>query len=195
MSLFCAGFLGITAHIKFIHKNNKWHPILNNIWNYNIVKQRQIANIKNYYHWIQNCAINPHFGFHHHYMAPILCSIRNPISKDLDSDLIAALSLQFNQNRDSINVLQSGTKISIIDLNISHNIIELKKINIREPKLILNIIFVLMDILAAYYAPNIPQFIFLPLGAWPPYVALELQFFKGRPFDDNKTEYFIKKCR
>jgi GNAT superfamily N-acetyltransferase len=198
-----SGFLTIVADIKFI-KKNKWHPILNNIWNYAIVKNRQNINIlEDYYKWIQNCAIAPHFGFHHHYMAPILCSIRNPISKDLDANLIAELSLQFNQNRDSVDILQSGKKIGNIHLNIVYNIIELKKIDIKEPKLILNIIFVLMDILAAYYAPNTPQFIFLPLDTkvldmhqhWQNYVAFELQFFKGRPFDDNKTEYFIKKCR
>jgi len=91
-------------------------------------------------------------------------------------------------------------------------------------KLYVNIIFVLMDILAAYYAPNIPQLIisvndhehikyeyikyeYIKYE----YIAYELQFFKthwhsGRPSekthlnnnhpsDNHNKEYFIKKCR
>jgi hypothetical protein len=52
-----------------------------------------------------------------------------------------------------------------------------------------------MDILAAYYAPNIPQFIFNTNILEYKHVAFELQFFKGFPFENNKKEYFIKKCR
>jgi hypothetical protein len=51
----------------------------------------------------------------------------------------------------------------------------------------------LLDILGAYYAPNNPQFITKSENY--SFIAFELQFFKGMPFDGDKREYFIRKCR
>ena len=193
-----SGFLNIFIEIKFTKNSaNDYIPILHNIWNYATAPTSMAMT---YYHWVQNCVINPHFGFHHHHITPVLCSVKNPISKDIDSNIIGDLSLEFNQNRDIVQVFYSKKKIGIIHLNITYNIIELKKIEISSTNLkidtfYVNIIFMLMDILAAYYAPNIPQLILSADHDTFAHAAYELQFFKGHPFENNKKEYFMRKCR
>ena len=64
-----------------------------------------------------------------------MCSIRNPISTEIDSNIIKNLLLEFNQIRDTVNVFyyfeQTYAKIGTINLNIenvNYNIIELKNI-------------------------------------------------------------------
>jgi len=224
-----AGFLIIVVDIKFIQKNSQYHPKLYNIWNYSVVTPRAITDITHYYNWIKDCVINPHFGFHisdlkrhdsdlkrhtsdlkRHNNNAIFCSIQDPISKELDSDIIIKLLLQFNQTRDSIDVLYSVdnkvSKIGIITLNLSHiidNLIILDNIklnlgnleNLNLDKMYLNVVFVLLDILGAYYAPNNPQFIMKCENY--SFIAFELQFFKGVPLLElnDKKEYFMRKCR
>ena len=193
-----SGFLNICLEIKFTQKNSNFIPILHNIWNYATAPTSMAMT---YYHWVQNCVINPHFGFHHHHITPVLCSVRNPISKDIDSNIIGDLSLEFNQNRDIVQVFYSEKKIGAIHLNIANiGVIELKKIeisstNFKITTFYVNIIFILMDILAAYYAPNIPQLILSADHDTFAHAAYELQFFKGHPFENNKKEYFMRKCR
>jgi len=130
--------------------------------------------------------------------------------------------LKFNQTRDIVEILFSGKKIGIITLHVIHNVIELKNIDKIENKLCVNVIFILMDILGAYYSPNIPQLI-MSVNKLHEYIAFELQFYKthlhsDRPSDKTNThwhsdrpsdkththlhsnilekkEYFIKKCR
>ena len=193
-----SGFLNIFIEIKFTKNGaNDYIPILHNIWNY----ATSISLTEEYYHWVQNCVINPHFGFHHQHIMPVLCSVKNPISKDIDSNIIGNLSLEFNQNRDIVQVFYSKKKIGIIHLNIANiGVIELKKIEISSTNLkiatfYVNIIFMLMDILAAYYAPNTPQLILSADHDTFAHAAYELQFFKGHPFENNKKEYFMRKCR
>jgi hypothetical protein len=105
------------------------------------------------------------------------------------------LSLQFNQTRDNINVLYSGKKIGILILKIMNNIIIVDQIKIDKiDKIELHIIFILMDILAAYYAPTNLQCALHCDDKILEYIAYELQFVKSHPFDDKK-EYFVKNCR
>ena len=214
-----AGFLPIVVDIKFVQKNSQYEPKLYNIWNYSVVTPNAITNISHYYNWIKDCVINPHFGFHpsgaKHTSDAIFCSIQDPISKELDSDIIMKLLLQFNQTRDSVEVLYSVdnklSKIGIITLNLSHiidNLIMLDHIKLETnleskldgnlDKMSLNIVFVLLDILGAYYAPNNPQFImrYENMENYS-FIAFELQFFKGAPLleSGDKKEYFMRKCR
>jgi hypothetical protein len=214
-----AGFLNIFADIKFIIKNGKYQPILYNIWNYDIVLQNQIKNIENYYHWIQNSVINPHFGFYcNDIKKPILCHVKNPISPNISSKIICELLLQFNKERDHIDILYSVdnnklSKIGSITLNLTNivmNIIELKSINLDKIENLssclyamgLNVIFVLLDILGAYYAPNNPQFILnsdlysMSKKKELEFIAFELKFSKGTSNSLISTkDYYIRKCR
>ena len=119
------------------------------------------------------------------------------------------LNLQFNKHRNKIDIYLISTKIGHINLNIDNiDVIILSHIELltsyRKKNIAVNVLFVLMEILAAYYAPlNIS----LKMAFVKPmfHIAHTLQFHKShwhsdRPMHDKvhsikEEEYFIRLCR
>jgi hypothetical protein len=194
-----SGFLPITIDINFIKKSEKYIPNLYQVWNNSPIEQNEFMDetfIKKYYQWITHCVIYPHFGYPHTKMSPMLCKYTNSIvdTNSIDPTIISLLSLQFNHDRNIVSVFYMGENIEIINLNLSHiadYIIELHIKNIKmEENILFHAIFMLMDILSAYYAPYIPQLIILNLKKIHN-IVYKLKFYKSNLF----KEYFIRKCR
>ena len=192
-----SGFLPITIDINFIKKEDKYLLNLYMIWNNSPIEKNEFMDesfIKKYYHWVTQCVIYPHFGYPHNIMYPMLCKSISNI-KEIDPTIIAAMSLQFNQARTDVSVSYLEKKIETIKLNLEYiqdYMIELKIQDIKmEENLLLHTIFILMDILAAYYAPYMPQLILFN-NKKIHNIAYILQFYKSNLY---KGDFFIRKCR
>jgi hypothetical protein len=192
-----SGFLPFTIDINFIKIGSKFVPNLHNIWNNNPIEKNDIMDdhfIKKYYQWIENCVIYPHFGCHHEIIKPILCINKNKTF--IDINIIYNMSLQFNNNRDYVDVFYMNKKIETIKLTL-HELYYAIELNINdvnmEDNLLLHCLFILMDILAAYYAPHNIQLIIEDCKK-NHNIAYQLDFYKSNIFE-NKKEYFIRKCR
>ena len=164
-----AGFLECNIDIKFIKKHNvgaesKYTPILHKIFNYNGIhkKQTNIGDefVEEYYQWLNHCIILPHFGLH-----------GGTKFKKLIYGEASKIHLEFNMERTMVHVyydVQSSDNpadvcdrmqsCGIIKLDIKQSEIHIIDININLSKLKL-IIPLLMEKLAAYYAPIIVSLI------------------------------------
>ena len=196
-----AGFLECNIDIKFIKKHNvgaesKYTPILHKIFNYNGIhkKQTNISDefVEEYYQWLNHCIILPHFGLHG----------RTKFKKLIYGEA-SKIHLEFNMERTIVHVyydVQSSDNTfetdklnfplypkneqsSIIKLDIKQNEIHIIDININLSKLKL-IISLLMEKLAAYYAPIIvsliiPHNIIIKHKKEYDTIAFELEFAKN----------------
>jgi hypothetical protein len=133
---------------------------------------------------------------------PLKCIVNTELH--VDANIIPKLHLTFNKPRNKIEIhLYSNTaysKIGHIDLNIDDiDIIVLSHIELdlpyRKKNIAVNVLFVLMEILAAYYAPlNISLKIAFVKPMYT--IAHTLQFHKGHSIPETKNEeYFIRLCR
>ena len=188
-----AGFLECNIDIKFIKKHNvgaesKYTPILHKIFNYNGIhkKQTNISDefVEEYYQWLNHCIILPHFG------------LRGTKFKKLIYGEASKIQLEFNMERtivhvyydvqssdNSADVYGNGNDRDIIKLAIKQNEIHIIDININLSKLKL-IISLLMEKLAAYYAPIIvsliiPHNIIIKHKKEYDTIAFELEFAKN----------------
>jgi hypothetical protein len=126
-------------------------------------------------------------------------TIKNSILDKIDVDIISTLLLEFNHTRDHINIYFHSIKIGNIKLdlsNVENSIIKLIHIEInmenRKKGMAFHSIFVLMEIIAAYYAPTTMSLIFEPQKEMNS-IAYKLQF---QMTSLEKTKHiFIRKCR
>jgi hypothetical protein len=185
-----AGFLEYNIDIKFIKKHNvdansKYIPILHKIFNYNGIHKKQslISDefIEEYYQWLNHCIILPHFGLHGGTKFQKL--IYGEASK---------IHLEFNMERTMVHVYDNDNDNDkgIIKLDIKQNEIYIIDITANITKL--DVISILMEKLAAYYAPIIvsliiPHNIIIKHKKEFDTIAFELEFAK-------KSDYYIHKC-
>jgi len=166
---------------------------------------------KDYYHWLISHIIYPHFGLSKQIRPNALAlncentrGANYAKNKIIDESIISLLSLQtdgtkFFNIKIYMNEYNSEyINIGHINLNladISNNIIILKHIELfskyRKKTIAENVIFLLMDILAAHYAPNHLSLKFADIKQMHT-IAYKLEFHK---IQENGKEFFIKSCR
>jgi len=166
---------------------------------------------KKYYEWLCHCVIFPHFGLlkHHQYIAPIATELIHT-NKKLKAEIISELVLQFNNiasaSPNIVDIYLSNKKIGFIKFKsylesptlksptlksielpyIFMDHIELS-IQYRKKDIAINILFLFMETLAAYYAPSSISLIMLYCKQMHD-IAFELEFAKI----DN---IYMRKCR
>jgi len=164
-----SGFTIINATINFMKKNqsDKYEPQIKNLYtNISISgfddKTYQNTFSKEYYNFLIKNIINPHFGISTEMPdIPMRCIIDTELN-DISTDIISKLFLKFDKNRTKVEIYLDGAEsqssIGYINLNID-NISEIVLTHIellpqyRKKNIAVNVLFVLMEILASYYAP------------------------------------------
>jgi len=186
------GFYELSIDLKFIDylpKIHRFNIILNN-------------KIDDYYQWLSNCIILPHFGCQtidviksSNKYTPIY-GISN--CEKIKYEIIKNLFLEFNKERTYIKIYYKTDNdnyniIGHIKLNIkmANNIIMMDHIEIdkhhRKKNISIHVIYLLMNLLGAYYAPAQIQLSFLYIKQMHT-IAFELDFLK-------QNNYYIRKCR
>jgi len=193
-----SGFLECIIDFKFIKTNEKYQPVIHRVFNYNSRSNFYIDD--EYLIWLQNCVILPHFGLSsykitipsysgallkHIYSAKIQYSIIEKIHLELNIPKIDTTKI--DTTKIEVKVNYNSDAYAEIKLHIKQNEIYIispphfeNKTNIE-----INIIFMLMEILRAYYAP-IQMFLLLKYEKNND-IAFELEFAK-------RGDYYIKKC-
>ena len=203
-----SGFNIINVTIDFTEKENKYVPQIRNLFTHTALFNNININDKNYkiqfsdyyYDFLINNIINPHFGLSSgQFILPLRCVVNTELH--VDADIISKLNLQFNKHRNKIDIYLISTKIGHIDLNIDNiDVIVLLHIELSPPyrkkNIGVNVLFVLMEILAAYYAPlniSLKMAFVKPMFK----IAHTLQFHKGNSMIERgkEEEYFIRLCR
>ena len=214
-----SGFNVISITVDFTEKENKYVPQIRNLYTYITISgfndnQYQTQFSRKYYDFLTKNIINSHFGLSDNttqFAQPLKCIVNTELH--VDANIISKLHLTFNKNRDKIEIyLYHGhskiDKIGKIDLNIDNiDIIVLSHIeldnNYRKKNIAVNVLFVLMEILASYYAPlniSLRMAFVKPMFQ----IAHTLQFHKTlftkrRQKDENENkkqeEYYIRLCR
>ena len=154
-----------------------------------------------YYQWLCNCVIYPHFGLlkHNQYISPIAMELIHTNQK-LQATILSELVLEFNEKRDMIQIYLSNKKIGFIrtKLHLGHNttVIDLPYILIdhieldtqyQKKNIAINVLFLFMDILGAYYAPS--SILLLTKYCKQMHtIAFELEFAK-------MGDIYMRKCR
>jgi hypothetical protein len=202
-----AGFVEFTMNIKFVKKEDgKYYPIidsLNNIiqiWKFKNMtseeyKQFEDEFSKNYYHWLVSHVIYPHFGLSKQ-IKPKALICKNSV---IDEEILSSLSLHTNGKKfTNIKIYIDNDHIGDIKLTLDHlsnNIIILEHIELlpahRKKTIGASIIFLLMDILGAHYAPNNPSLKFINVQQMQK-IAHKLEFHK---IQESGKEFYIKACR
>ena len=171
---------------------------------------------KTYYNFLTANVINPHFGFYEKltfeaFILPLKCIVNTELH--INSDIVSKLYLRFNSPRNKIDIYFNYTKIGHIDINIDDvDIIVMTHIELDNPyrkkNIAVNVLFVLMEILASYYAPlniSLKMAFVKPMFQ----IAHTLQFNKMHSVLDKKgaknenenknknknEEYYIRLCR
>ena len=206
-----SGFNECILDIKFIYgKNKKITPIIHKVFNWYGVKTNNIIDdhfVKDYYHWIKDCIILPHFGLslHKKSITPNYGILSKYIqySPAIKYSILEKIYLEFMHidiTHIEINVIMNGALIGKIKLHIKQNEIYIISIDITLDSISLNhfeinislnhfeinVIFMLMDTLRAYYAP-IQMSLLLPYEKKNDNIAFELEFAK-------KENYYIHIC-
>jgi hypothetical protein len=153
---------------------------------------------------VSDCVILPHFGLsaHKHTIPPnygALSTYVHYTSKKIQYSIIENIHLEFNLGRTDVVVYYGGLNAGHygghygglnaghIKLHIKQNEIYMASMPvIKEENIEINIIFILMEILRAYYAP-VQMFLLLKYDKKMDDIAFELEFSK-------KGDYYIKKC-
>jgi len=193
-----------SKYIPVIHKIN----VLNfyNI-NRNITDNIEKIDINKYYQWLSNCVILPHFGLTSNislldarHLMPIYGEFRKNIiiSKKIQYSIVEKIHLEFNKERTHVQIyynddihLSKNKHIGNLKLHILENTqIQLTHLEIDTTftkTIEINVIFILINILRAYYAP-LQMFLLLKYEKKMNDIAFELEFSK-------KGDYYIKKCK
>jgi hypothetical protein len=146
-----SGFYELYIDIKFIKKNAVIHQFYN--WTPYSINEKYLDE---YYQWINNCIISQHFGMqlHNQIIKPICGCVNN---SKIKYSIIEHILLEFNKERTNAKIYYEQKLIGHIKLDIQYEIIELTHIEIekqyRNKNISIHIIFILMNILSAYYAP------------------------------------------
>jgi hypothetical protein len=150
-----------------------------------------------YYQWLCYCVIYPHFGLlkHNQYIPPIAMELINTNQK-LQATILTELVLEFNEKRDIIQIYLSNKKIGVIHTKLHSTAIDLPyifmdnielDIQYRKKNIAINVLFLFMDILGAYYAPS-PILLLTKYCKQMHNIAFELEFAK-------MGDIYMRKCR
>jgi len=189
-----SGFLEFPLYIKYIKKGDKYEPVIGKIDNIVNLRQNNILDsnfVNEYYKWIRDCVILPHFGIapYKNIIQPNYGTLSKYIhytTKKIQYSIIEKIHLEFNSEKTEVVVYNSNT-INTIKLYIKYNEIYVNEIHTSiDNSIEINIIFMLMELLRAYYAP-IQMFLLLKYEKKNDDIAFELEFAK-------KDDYYIKKC-
>jgi hypothetical protein len=220
-----SGFNIIVPTIDFIrdlnsssNSNLKYKPQIRYIYTHIGItglndKQYQDEFSRHYYDFLITNIINPHFGLSNkekpgQLISPLKCVINTELN--IDADIVSKLYLKFNTTRNKIEIYINNksdfVSIGHIELNIDNiDVIVLSHIELdppyRKKNIAVNIIFILIETLAAYYAPlNISLKILYVKPMF--HIAHILQFHKTlftkrrqKDENDENEEYFIRLCR
>jgi hypothetical protein len=202
-----SGFLECVIDFKFIKNelNGQYNPIVHRVFNYNSISKLFIDD--EYFIWLQNCVILPHFGLSSHkitispYYGSISPHIHNSpkikysIIEKIHLELIfPKIDIEKYEVKISLNL--SKSEINNIKLHIKQNEIYIISMPvIGDIDIEINVIFMLMEILRAYYAP-IQMFLYITYEKKNDDIAFELEFAKHVYFHEkkDKVDYYIKKC-
>ena len=208
-----SGFNVISVTVDFTEKDHKYVPQIRNVYTYITINgfndnQYQTQFSRKYYDFLTANIINSHFGLTDNTINakaipvhPLKCIVNTELN--ISADIISKLYLKFNKSRNKIEIYYNNSKIGHIDLNIDNiDVIVLSHMELdssyRKKNIAVNVLFVLMEILAAYYAPlniSLRMAFVKPMFQ----IAHTLQFHKahwhsGRP-SENEEEYYIRLCR
>jgi hypothetical protein len=151
-----------------------------------------------YYNWLSKCIILPHFGLSRQ-IKPIALDIAHNILDTFSpiSEIIANLSLSAIINSElvtinpKIDIYYEEKNIGHIILQKNNDIITLNHLELhpthRKKNISSHVLFILMEILAAYYSPNQISLQFIVVDSMIK-IANNLKF-------EKKKDYFIRKCR
>jgi GNAT superfamily N-acetyltransferase len=205
-----AGFNECILDIKFLHKNKNITPVIHKVFNWVGVQKNNIIDdhfVKEYYHWMRDCVILPHFGIaNHKYIKPHYGTLSKYIqySSKIKYSILENIHLEFNHDRTEVIIMKSSNRmqsmqsigriksmqsIGRIKLHIKQNeiyVVTMPELVNNNEDIAINIIFILMDILRAYYAP-IQMSLLLKYEKKNDSIAFELEFAK-------KDNYYIHKC-
>ena len=145
-----------------------------------------------YYNWLSKCIILPHFGVSKQ-IKPIAIDIaQNTLDVfTLIPEIIANLSLDNITKIEKIDIYYEESNIGYINLHNKNDIMTLKHIELhtthRKKNIASHVLFILMEIIAAYYSPKQIFIQFLVVDNMIQ-IANNLKF-------EKKKDYFIRKCR
>ena len=188
-----SGFLEFPILIKFIKKDKAYRPIIGKIDNIVSMKTNNILDsdfVNEYYKWVRDCVILPHFGLasHKHIISPNFGTLSKYVqytSKKIEYSIIEKLYLEFNLDKTEIIVYYNKVNTRHIKLHIKQNEIYVASIPVmKEENVEINVVFMLMELLRAYYAP-VQMFLLLKYEKKNDEIAFELEFVK-------KEDYYIK---
>jgi hypothetical protein len=112
---------------------------------------------KNYYDFLVENIIYPHFGLSISCpIFPLSCIVNSELH--VDANIIDKIFLKFDTNRTKIEIFFNCENIGFIDINIDNiDVIILLHIELlplyRKKNISINVLFILMETLSAYYAP------------------------------------------
>ena len=195
-----SGFLEFPILIKFIKKGEKYHPVIGKIDNNISIKKNNIIDdhfVDKYYKWVKDCVILPHFGIssHKNIIRPNYGALSKYVryNSKIQYSIIEKIHLEFISNieviiyYDNTNDTTNDIATNNIKLHIKQNEIYIISMPvIGDINIEINIIFMLMGLLRAYYAP-IQMFLLLKYEKKMDDIAFELEFSK-------KGDYYIYKC-
>ena len=189
-----SGFLEFSINIRFIKNNDKYLPIIHSITNYSQIRKGNFMDeifITEYYKWARDCVIFPHFGIasHKHIIPPNYGTLSKYMhyNPKIQYSILEKIYLEFNSEKTQVNIYYDDHSAGHIKLHIKQNEIYVTSIPIiKEENIEINVIFMLMELLRAYYAP-IQMFLLLKYEKKMDDIAFELEFAK-------KEDYYIKKC-
>jgi len=199
-----SGFLEFPILIKYIKIGEKYKPVIGKIDNTVTIYENNILDsdfVNEYYKWIKDCIILPHFGIanHKNVIHPNYGALSKYVqytSKKIQYSIIEKIHLEFNLEKNDVDIyygdrmqsmqsIQPMQSIGGIKLHTKENEIYVTSIPvIKEENVEINIIFALMELLRAYYAP-IQMFLLLKYEKKMNDIAFELEFAK-------KGDYYIK---
>ena len=148
-----------------------------------------------YYDWLCSRIIFPHFGLSKQIKPIAIDIVQNTshvffTSPEIIANLALDLHKWYSNSLNKINIFYNDEDIGYITLIKNGDIITLKHIELishRKKNISSHVLFILMDILAAYYAPSNISLQFLVVDTMIN-IANNLRF-------EKKKEYFIRKCR
>jgi hypothetical protein len=198
-----SGFLEFPILIKYIKKSGKYEPVIGKIDNNTSIKNNNIIDsdfVDEYYKWVRNCVILPHFGMisHKNRIMPNYGALSKYVqyNSKIQYSIIEKTHLEFISSTEIIAYydmkLIGNIKLHIISdyiyvKNMPHIILS-NDITIDNNSIEINVIFMLMELLRASYAP-IQMFLLLKYEKKMNDIAFELEFSKK-----DKDDYYIKKC-
>jgi len=195
-----SGFLTFAIDIKFCKKNSCYIPILQSVYDTSGIYKNNIIDdifMKNYYEWVINTVVYPHFGLSSISTKPIFISMmenlkEESIYQNIDINIISKLHFIADwkdENSFVIEILYNEKHWKKLHFNKIDDIkVELKITQMDDKNIYLNAIFMIMDIIAAYFSPIEMSLMLTGEDTITHTISHKLDFFRT-------GDSFIRKCR